>query len=222
MVITFSLCVSVNVHAQETGTDNTTVTTTNTAPTPGTVRPKPLMEARKDIREMKEARASTTKAIRGEAKDRMASSTEGRLLKVKEQMKERYKKMIERIQATIIRQETILSKINSRIQKIKTNGGNTTEAEKYTAEAKVKIDLAKISLETLKSTINGGINNVSSTTESIKKETFEKMKNNTKEIEKYLRDAHQLLQKSIGSLKGMSQIKNPNATSTSATTTSSN
>jgi hypothetical protein len=48
------------------------------------------------------------------------------------------------------------------------------------------------------------------------------MKQSAKEIEKNLRDAHQLLQKSIGSLKGMSQIKNPNASTTSATSTSTN
>lgn len=183
-------------------------------------------ENRKDrIEDRRDRMASTSdrlKERREDAKDRMASSSERRRERVMEEMKNKFDRMLKRIEATIQRQETIMGKINARISKIKTAGGNTAEAEKFTSDAKAKIDTAKTDLATLKSTANTGVQNISSTTDSVKKETLEKMRATEKNIEKNLKEAHNLLERALGSLKGMSKVMNPNATSTSATTTSSN
>lgn len=174
----------------------------------------------------KDKMASTTQRIqekKGEIKDRIASTSSARREKMKEELKKKFDRMIKRIEATIQRQETIMGKINARISKIKTGGGNTTEAEKFVSDAKTKIDTAKTDLQTLKTTAASGAQDLSTTTDSVKKETLDKMRDVNKNIEKNLKEAHNLLEKALGSLKGMSQLNNGRATTTpSATTTGTN
>lgn len=180
----------------------------------------PIKERMENI---KDRLASTGPLMR----DKIASTSEKRRENAREFLKKQFEKMLKRIEATIQRQETITAKINSRIEKIKTAGGNTTEAEKLTLEAKLKIDTAKTLFVTLKTSTEAGVQDISTTTESVKKETMEKMRKTTQEIEKNLRAAHLLLEKALGSLKGLSQLRTENsvkATSTvnTSTTTGTN
>ncbi len=186
-------------------------------------------EAKDRIQDVKERMASTTEARKDRAEDmknRIASSTQARkenaqerFSRIKEQLSKNFRNMLERIQATIERQERIMAKINTRIEKIKSEGGNTADAEKYVAEAKVNIDKSKVALETLKTSSTNAANNLSSTTVAVKKETMDKMREENKKITDGLKEAHRSLERAIASLKGLSRIKNPNATTTGATTT---
>ena len=95
----------------------------------------------------------------------------------------------------------------SRIEKIKLVGGNTVEAEKLIAEAKTHLAEARTAFETLKATAVSA-----DTFEKPSKEVLTKMKNSMKAVEKHLRLAHQLLQKTVGSLRGVSQLRNATST----------
>lgn len=197
----------------------------NTASTTKAIR----TEAKDKIQEVKSRIASTTEARKDkmeDVKNRMASSTQARkenaqerFTRIKEQLAKNFRNMLERIQATIERQEKIMAKINTRIEKIKSEGGSTGEAEGHVANAKVNIDKAKVALEALKTSSTNAANNLSSTTVAVKKETMDKMRDENKKITEGLKEAHKSLEKAIGSLKGLSRIKNPNATTTGATTT---
>lgn len=170
----------------------------------------------------KDRLASTSLLIKGkreEIRDKFASTTQMRREKMREFLKKHFEKMLKRIEATIQRQETILARINSRIQKIKTGGGNTTEAEKLTVEAKIKIDAAKVSFETLKTEVGNGVNDLSTTTDGVKKENMEKMRNSERTISKNLKEAHLLLEKALGSLRGFSQMRTATSTQTNTGTT---
>lgn len=158
-------------------------------------------EAREDIKEIRENTASTTRELRNDLKEI-----------IKNKIEKRFGKMFDRFQSTIDRETAIMAKLNTRIAKIKANGGTTTEAEKVVAEAKVHIDEAQKDLNALKVIANNDNEIASSTTDRLSKETLASMKDSAKEIEKHLREAHQDLQKSIGILRGVSQLKNASST----------
>ncbi|KND48713.1 MAG: hypothetical protein AB198_00125 [Parcubacteria bacterium C7867-003] len=129
-----------------------------------------------------------------------------------------------RFQATIERQTMIMDKVNARISKVKTAGGNTTEAEKFTAEAKVHLGEAQTSLNMLKvlatSTAEIDAQLLATTTSpgTVTKETLQKMKGITEQIEKHLKEAHKALENAVKNLRGMSSV-NIKATTTPTTTT---
>jgi chromosome segregation ATPase len=185
------------------------------------------------MEDRKERIASTTERMqekREEMKDRLASSSEKRQERVEDrkermmkELKRQYDKMLKRIEATIQREETLMGKLNDRIAKIKAAGGTTAEAEKMTADAKVHIDAAKTDLASLKLSASTTAQTLSTTTNAVKKENLDKMREIEKGIEKHLKEAHKLLEKAVGNLKGMSQLKNGKATTTpTATTTGTN
>jgi F0F1-type ATP synthase membrane subunit b/b' len=131
---------------------------------------------------------------------------------IKQRTENRYEKMLARFKLVIDRETSIMNKINSRIAKIKANGGNTTEAEKLTADAKIELDAATAGLATLTAEANAQANLESASTTVIKlREGLNTMKKTGAEIEKHLRAAHQDLLKCVGKLLGMSQL---NATTT--------
>lgn len=185
------------------------------------------------MEDRKERIASTTERMqekREEMKDRLASSSEKRQERVEDrkermmkELKRQYDKMLKRIEATIQREETLMGKLNDRIAKIKAAGGTTAEAEKMTADAKVHIDAAKTDLASLKLNASTTAQTLSTTTNAVKKENLDKMREIEKGIEKHLKEAHKLLEKAVGNLRGMSQLKNGKATTTpTATTTGTN
>lgn len=213
--------------------------TTVFAVTPGPNMP--TMPTLKDnLQARKEVRASTTeaiKAIRAETKEeikkridlrnaelkelkaKFASSTKERrdqrqesLRKVAEQ---RIRKMFERIQATIDREIAIANKILSRAEKVRTNGGNTTEAEKYVSDAKAKFSEAQTMLDSLKnasSTVVAIIN--PGTTATSTKESLGKIKNIVEDIQTAIREGHKNLEKAV---KALGLANKPTATTTTQT-----
>ena len=145
-----------------------------------------------------------TNLKREEVKDkveaRVASSTTNKI-------ERQFEKMTKKYLSTIEREKAIMGKIVSRIEKIKSVGGNTVEAERLVAEAKIKLDEARASYETLKTVAISA-----DTFEKITKETLVDMRDATKAIEKQLRGAHNLLQKTVGSMRGVSQLRNATST----------
>ena len=138
--------------------------------------------------------------VKNKTENRVASSTEKKVEK-------RYEKMAKKYLATIEREETIMAKIVSRIEKIKFAGGKTVEAERLVREAKTHLTEARTAYEILKTTATSA-----DTFEKIAKETLSSMKDNIKVIEKHLRLAHKLLEKTVGSLRGVSQLRNATST----------
>lgn len=137
-----------------------------------------------------------------ETKDKTAGSTINKIEKRFGNMSDRYLK-------TIDREDAIVVKIESRIAKIKTAGGNTTEAEKFVADAKTALTSARTSYETLKTMAD-----TADSATTTPKQIMTSMKNAVKTIDKYLRTAHGLLQKTIGNLRGVSQLQNATPTKT--------
>lgn len=167
-------------------------------------------EVKKDLRQKMASTTEAKKELRGKIASTTAEKRDERKELIKKRIENRFGKMFLRFQATIDRQEAIMTKINDRIAKIKQNGGNTTEAEKYILEADASLDKAQLALDSLKATAQND-SQIASTTE-ISKETLESMKKTAKDIEKNLRDVHKSLQKTVGVLKGMSQLKNASST----------
>jgi hypothetical protein len=201
------------------------------------VRPQPIKEAvqakkeagQEKVQNIKQKMASTTE-VKRDLKQKLASTTEDkrelrqklasttaekrdeRKELIKTRIENRFGKMFARYQATIDRERDIATKITARIEKIKANGGTTAEAEKLVAEAKTYLDEAQKQLDAMKATAMNDTQIASSTTASIAKETLSAMKKANQDLEKNLRSAHQSLQKSIGSLRGVSQLKNASST----------
>lgn len=189
-------------------------------------------EKKMEIKDLREKVASSTKEIR----DRMASSTEKIKEKVEEAQKKmqekktvqlekrienRFDKMTDRYMATIEREESIMAKVSSRINKIKTGGGNTDTADKLVLEAQTHLTEARTaytSLATIASSTEAvtlGSQDLASTTGAVAKGILTSMRKAGMEIEKHLQEAHKALEKAVGSLKGSSGLHN--ATSTKET-----
>lgn len=181
---------------------------------PGTQPTKAMLEANKLKQQALKQKMASTTEVKKELRAKIASTTaekrDERKELIKKRIENRFGKMFLRFQATIDREKAIMTKINDRIAKIKQNGGNTTEAEKYVLEASASLDKAQLALDSLKATAQND-SQIASTTE-VSKETLESMKKTAKDIEKNLRDAHKSLQKTVGVLKGMSQLKNASST----------
>lgn len=184
-----------------------------------TTRPKPqplksVIEANKLQQQALKQKIASTTEVKKELRGKIASTTmerrDDRKELIKKKIENRFGKMFLRFQATIDREKAIMTKINDRIAKIKQNGGNTTEAEKYVLEASSSLDKAQLALDSLKATAQNDSQIASST--EVSKETLESMKKASQEIGKNLRDAHKSLQKTVGVLRGMSQLKNASST----------
>lgn len=200
-----------------------TAVTTSVNATTSTAKPRILQniketrqDAREDIKDIRQNLASTTREAKSDIKDirqNTASSTREMRGEIKEnaqaRIENRYEKMIDRFQKTIERETIIMTKINARIVKIKELGGNTTEAETLTANAKVELDEAGAGLITLKSLVEVAITQENSGKPG---ESMAVMRTTAKEIEKNLREAHRNLLKSVGVLRGVSQLRNASST----------
>ncbi len=158
--------------------------------------------------------ASTTRGgMMEELKERMmerqnSSSTnkENFLMMMKAKFEHRFDRLFDRLQATIDRENAIRARIETRILKIKSMGGNTTEAEKFSLEAKMHIDEASTSLAALKAAADAsiGIDVNASTTEA--RNARANLRKLAKTVEEHLREGHQALMKTVGSLRGQSQL----------------
>ncbi len=158
-------------------------------------------------------RGATT--TRNTPSGRVTETREKIVENVRRIIENRYEKMLDRYEAIIDRENAITNRITSRIEKIKALGGNTAEAEKLVTEAKMHLDMATSSLAVLKTLADkqNELENSSTTVKTLRDGLVE-MRKAGAEVEKHLRNAHQALQKTIGSLRGVSQLKNKNATTT--------
>ena len=161
-----------------------------------------------EIKTIRENVASTTQ----EMKDRIKAE-------VKKQVGERYGRMIERLGATIAREESIMARINSRIEKVKTAGGKTDVAEKLMVTAKSELDVAKASLATITNGTETIVTLELNASSTGARNSLESLRKSAKNLEGHLRLAHNAMVKALGSLRGMSSTKPENqATSTKINT----
>ena len=96
------------------------------------------------------------------------------------------------LNATIERLGNIIGRIESRIEKVKSAGGNTVESETAIAEAKKHLQLAKDSMAKLSL--------VELKNETLR-ENFTKVKEAAAEVKTHLREAHREMMKAVRLLK---------------------
>ncbi len=168
------------------------------------------IEARQEKVEDLRAKASST---RERIEDRVGNLREN----LRQIAQNRFEKMIRRFEMTIQREENIMNRIISRIEKIKSNGGQTGDAEKYILEAKTHFTNAEKSLTTLKNATSSPdiLVDANTATSTKVKNALEKLKNIAKEIEKNIREGHKSLTQAVKAIRGASSTNN-------ATTTNSN
>ncbi len=115
-----------------------------------------------------------------------------------------------RINATIVRLEKLLSKLDSRIAKIKTAGGNTAVAETNSADAKVALTKAQTDVDTVKTIISS----ISGTT-PIDGTATSTIKTASKDAEIQIKTAQSGIEKALKSLQGLRvELKDNTASST--------
>lgn len=151
------------------------------------------------IKDAKERIASTTKNLRGELKD------ERKDIRLDMERRRQNLKLIQmarvvwiRINATIVRLGKIVSKLDTRIAKVKTAGGDTTIAETNSALAKTALTTAKSDVDAIKAIILS----ISSTTppDSIATSTI---KADAKDAEMQIKTAQSDIEKALQSLRGL-------------------
>lgn len=122
--------------------------------------------------------------------------------------------MVKRFNTAVDRLTKIADRIDSRIAKIKATGKDTSSAEKLVADARAKIEQAKGDIVKIPGLVTDGI---ATTTP---KEKFGSLRSTAETIRKELEGAQSSLTKAVKVLRGLSPEHN--ATSTDATSTSSN
>ncbi len=149
--------------------------------------------------------ASTTGAVRA------ASSTQARVEMQQSVAKRKASHTGKILSATVERLEGIIARLESRMSKIRAEGGVTAESEKFVAEAKTHLGLAKAQIALFASV---------DLTSDTYRENFVKIRNIAVEAKMHIREAHKSLSNALRVLKGMSSARaKVNATSTASTTT---
>lgn len=181
-------------------------------------KPKPLLNIQA---ELEKRRASSTEKMR-ELKEK-ASSTRDKMDQIaRKVLRNRFENMLIRFEATIEREESIMSRIVSRIEKVKTDGGNTTKSEEFITEAKKHLAEAKVTLETLKADAKIAAEleadptlRLASTTRS----SLINLRKTSQDLSHHLRETHKALVNAVSNLLGMSSTKPKLQATTTATTT---
>lgn len=166
---------------------------------------------RLEMKENKEDRRASTTERREEKKekqdDRRASSTEKRIEMQQGIASRRAEQAGRVLAATIDRLEKIVLRVDSRIAKVKAEGGVTAESEAFSAQAKVHLSEARQSLATF-SSIDLRADKA--------QENFAKVRDAANATKEHIRAAHESLMQAIRALKpGRS---NHEATTTASTT----
>jgi len=191
-LIAFLTFGSTLVYAETNTTDEATITKT------------PI---KNEIRDLKQKIASTTAEMKSEIKDARAvnaSTTMALREALKAQILHRFTPMTERIEATIVREESIMSKITSRIAKIHAAGGNTEMADKFVADAGADLKAARAKIELIKNIILTQATqgtDVTTGTTTTARAALVNLRKASQELEKEIRDAHKALNKAVESLR---------------------
>lgn len=124
---------------------------------------------------------------------------------VEKKINNKYAGITTRFQATIDRLNNIISRMETRITKIKAEGGDTAKAETAIANAKKLIGDAEKSMVDLKNSVisAGLVESTASTTDKELKDTLATLRKKANNTQKILVQAHLSLVKSIGFLKGL-------------------
>lgn len=184
-VLTFAVAMAAGPVLAEDGGSNISDKTTRT---PSEVR------ARMSV-EFETKRASTTAhrdERREDIEDRKASSTERRIEMQRDLAKRKAEHTAQLFTASVERLGNIITRLESRIAKVDTAGGTTTEAKIFVAEARTHLSLATSSIATFAS--------IDLSSEKAR-ENFEVVRALAKEIKEHFRDAHQSLMNAVRSLK---------------------
>ncbi len=162
---------------------------------------------------MDDRKASTTEdrddreEMRGKIAERQASSTEKRI-EMQQGLAKRKAEMAGKVlEATISRLEKIVTRLDSRIAKVKADGGVTAESEAFSAQAKVHLSEARQSLAVFAS--------IDLSADKIQT-NFEKIRTAVGQVRTHIKEAHESLMKAIRALKP--GRVNANATTTASTT----
>jgi myosin heavy subunit len=165
-------------------------------------------QVRDDIKDVREKIASSTAEMRGEIKDlrvQNASSSEAMKKALKMQIQNRFKEMLSRMEATIVREETIMIKLSGKIAKLQAAGQNTDTANKYMLEAQAHLKEARDSLEALKATIATPTlqgTDTTTSTSTLAKTALINLRKASSDVEKHVREAHKAMNKAVESLRG--------------------
>jgi archaellum component FlaC len=122
------------------------------------------------------------------------------LFRKAERMKITLKVTLMKLDANIARVTKIVEKLDSRIAKIKSAGGDTSKAETLSSDAKKHIDEAKAVYETLKTT-------------TPTEENKETIKNNIESVKNHLEEAKKTVEMATKALKDLKINKTASTTS---------
>jgi len=144
---------------------------------------------------MEERKASSTERraeIKTNIEERKASSTAKRIELQQSIAKRMAGHASQMFSAMIERLEKLAERIQSRVDKVKAEGGVTTESERFLADAKIDIEQAKTSLRLFAS--------IDLSADKLR-DNFTKIREVGTEIKGHLKEAHQSLVKAIRALK---------------------
>ncbi|PIQ66829.1 MAG: hypothetical protein COV95_02020 [Candidatus Zambryskibacteria bacterium CG11_big_fil_rev_8_21_14_0_20_40_24] len=194
MVSVLSFGLVVPVFAQDARPDTSTTTRRSAA-----------TEQAQERRAEQEQRAETRQ------ENREIRRTEGRI-RAEERIRNFSKSMIRRFESAIAWLEKMTERIETRIAKLKSEGVDTSVSERFVADAKDKIQIAKDKVSDLPTAIEEAMN-----TDDLRG-SFERVRTLVKEAKDAIKEAHADLVKAINNLKpGLNREKN---NAESATTTS--
>jgi len=148
--------------------------------------------------------------VRTDIKERKATSTERRVEMQIGLAKKKAEHAARVLTATVERLERIITRLESRIAKVKAAGGATTEAEAFVAEAQTHLSLAKSSIALFASLDLTG---------QKARDNFEKVRAVAAEAKGHIREAHKSLKEAIRSLKGVRRDGVRGEATTTATST---
>jgi hypothetical protein len=176
----------------------------------GVQRPKSALEIKREAleKDKMQARLASSSVKRDEKREEIKDRMEARIASTSAYRLERkFEKIARNYLKEVVRLEQILGRVVTRIEKVKSLGGNTVEAEKYLEEARTNLSEARKTYDVLKTIATNADSNATTT-----KEMITSMKTSGKTVENHLRLAHKALQKTVGSLRGDSQFKNASST----------
>jgi len=172
------------------------------------------LEERREVREERRARTLDDKTLpidssvegreRVERRVKMASSTERRVEMQKDAAERMTNRAARVMEATANRLEKIVQRVDSRIEKVKAFGGSVSEAEQYSADAKMHIQEARGSIQAL-------LQIDSSSGKAA--ENFTKVREVGALVKEHLKEARESLSLSIRSIKGSDRNLTPEGSS---------
>jgi hypothetical protein len=171
-------------------------------------------ERKEEMQEKRDNMKASSTERREELKDRLierkASSTERRIEMQQDLAKRKAAYVYKLITATINRLHQIITRLESRIDKVWQNGGNVSASQSFVALAKTDLANASSSVKLLLTLDLSG---------DKAQENFEKVREAAKIAKDHIRKAHDNLKKAIRALIGQTGQKNATTTTNVQATT---